>query len=322
MVDKTLPTFIDAAAVSRALPWDALIAALDQAFRSSFQAPERHIHAITTPGQPEATALLMPAWIEGEAYGVKLVNVFPGNAQSGLPAVNGIYVLFSGTTGVPLAVMDGSVLTARRTAATSALAARYLSRADSHCLTIFGTGRLAPMLAEAHCSIRPIDQILIVGRDMAKSEALASALSTKLGVAASAATDAVTACAAADIISCATLSTEPLVRGAWLKPGTHVDLVGAFKPSMRECDAEAVRRAEVFIDTIGGSKAEAGDLLQAEREGAFVWSDVSADLANLTRGIHPGRTDATAITLFKSVGCAIEDLAAARLVKASVDGGR
>lgn len=322
MVDTTQPVVIDAATVTRALSWGPLIEAIDQAFRSPFAAPERHIHEVETPGQPAATALLMPAWIEGEAYGVKLVNVFPGNARVGLPAVNGIYVLFSGTTGQPLAVMDGSVLTARRTAATSALAARYLSRTDSRCLTIFGTGRLAPMLAQAHCNVRPIDRILIVGRDPAKAEALAVSLSTTLGRPVSAAADPATACAEADIISCATLSTEPLVRGAWLRPGTHVDLVGAFKPSMRECDAETVRRAQVFIDTPGGSRAEAGDLLQAEREGAFAWSDVQADLAALAHGAHRGRGDAAAITLFKSVGAAIEDLAAARLVKAFVDGSR
>lgn len=313
--------FADAPTVSKALPWPVLVDALHKAFAGSFHAPERHIHPIAVPGEGHASALLMPAWVEGDIYGVKLVNVFPGNATRHLPTVNGVYALFSAQTGLPLALMEGGVLTARRTVATSAMASRMLSRPDSRTLLVVGTGRLAPLMIEAHAAVRPIDRVLVWGRDATKAAAIARRAAEETGLRVAGTPDLAAASAEADIISCVTLATEPLVRGAWLKPGVHVDLVGAFKPSMREADAEAVRRADVFIDTEGGARTEAGDLIQAIHEGAFDWSDVKADLPTLCRDQHPGRTDPRAITLFKSVGCALEDLAAARLVHAAMQKG-
>jgi ornithine cyclodeaminase len=298
----------DSAAIEAATPWPILVAALRAAFAGGHQAPDRHIHEIAVPGARPATALLMPAWIEGEIYGVKLANIFPSNGALGLPAVSSIYIAFDGRTGQVRATMDGGTLTVRRTAAASALAATYLSRKDSATLLMIGAGRMAPMLIAAHRSVRPLRRVLLWARDPSRAAALAEASGAEL------VSDLPRAVAEADIISTATLSQTPLIEGRWLKEGTHLDLVGAYAPSMRETDAEAVARSAIFVDTLGGARAEAGDLVQAEREGRFAWSDVRADLASLTSGRHPGRTGDAEITMFKSVGAAIEDLAAARLV--------
>jgi ornithine cyclodeaminase/alanine dehydrogenase-like protein (mu-crystallin family) len=301
----------DAEATGAATPWPRLIAAIRDGFQRPHVAPDRHIHAIAVPGTEAATALLMPAWIEGDIYGVKLANIFPGNGALGLPSIASLYVAFDGSTGALRATIDGGTLTVRRTAATSALASTYLSRPDSSTLLVLGAGRMAPMLIAAHRTVRPITRTLVWARDAAKAAALAKAEGAEV------ATDLAAAVAVADIVSAATLATAPLIEGQWLQPGTHVDLVGAYSPGRREADAEAVGRASVFIDTEGGAKAEAGDLIQALAEGRFAWRDVKADLSMLVRGAHRGRADAAEITLFKSVGAAIEDLAAARLVLAS-----
>ncbi len=301
----------DADAVTQATPWPKLLAALTKAFASPHVAPDRHIHRIAVPGAEDATALIMPAWIEGEHFGVKLANIFPSNSRLGLPAVSAAYLLCNGRTGAIEALIDGGTLTARRTAATSALASRLLSRADSRTLLMVGAGRMARLLVEAHRAVRPVERVLVWARRPEQAEALAAACGAEV------VGDLDRALAAADIVSAATLSTVPLIRGAMLRPGTHLDLVGAFTPLMREVDSEAVARATVFIDTEGGARAEAGDLLQAEAEGRFRWDEVAADLAALVTGRHPGRRDETEITLFKSVGAAIEDLAAARLVAAT-----
>lgn len=301
----------DADEVTRATPWPKLLTALAKAFAAPHVAPDRHIHRIAVPGAEDATALIMPAWIEGEHFGVKLANIFPSNGRLGLPAVSAAYLLCSARTGAIEAVIDGGMLTARRTAATSALASQLLSRPDSDTLLMVGAGRMAQLLIEAHRAVRPISRVLVWSRRAEQAASLAA------GAGAVVVSDLERAVAEADIVSTATLSTLPLVRGAALRPGTHLDLVGAFTLRMREVDAEAVARATVFIDTEGGARAEAGDLLQAEAEGRFRWDEVAADLAALVSGRHPGRRFDDEITLFKSVGAAIEDLAAARLVAAT-----
>jgi ornithine cyclodeaminase/alanine dehydrogenase-like protein (mu-crystallin family) len=309
----TVPHF-DAAAVAAATPWPKLIEALRKGFASPHEAPDRHIHEIEVPGAPAATALLMPAWIAGEIYGVKLANIFPGNGALGLPSVNSLYVVFDGRTGQLRATMDGSAITGRRTAATSALASSFLSHRESRRLLVLGAGRMAPLLVAAHAAVRPIAEVSIWARNLEQAERLAEQVGLENDLAVSAVADVDAVVSEADIIATATLSREPLIKGARLRPGTHLDLVGAFCPEMRETDGEAVARSEVFIDTLGGAKAEAGDLIQAAAEGRFDWSAVRADLATLCAGGHPGRTEENAITLFKSVGAAIEDLVAAKLV--------
>ncbi len=300
-----------------ALAWGELIDAIEGMFRAQCVMPVRHHHDVAVPGEADATLLLMPAWVPGDYIGVKLVSVFPDNHTRGLPAIYGSYILSSGKTGKMLAVVDGGELTARRTAATSALAARYLSRSDSTHLLVAGTGRLSLNLIRAHSSVRPITRVTIWGRNAANAEKTAEE-ARALGYDAVAATDLEAAARAADIISCATLSSEPLIHGAWLKPGAHLDLIGAFKPSMRESDDEAVRRAEIFVDTRAGALSEAGDILQPLKAGVISEADIRGDLFDLTGGQTKGRTDDQAITLFKSVGAALEDLAGAILAYETV----
>lgn len=295
----------------QALPWDALIAALAAMFKTGCVMPVRHHHSVAVPGEADATLLLMPAWQPGAYVGVKLVSVFPDNHLRSLPAIHGSYLLSSGRTGELLAVIDGGELTARRTAAASALAASHLARKDASSLLVVGTGRLSVNLIEAHSRVRPITEVMIWGRDRAKA-AQAVSEARALGYAADVAEDLEAAARQADIISCATLSRAPLIRGAWLKPGSHLDLIGAFNKDMRESDDEAVRRARVFVDTRAGAFAEAGDILQPMAAGVINADHVVAELSELVGGTE-GRRSAEDITLFKSVGAALEDLAGAIL---------
>jgi ornithine cyclodeaminase len=287
----------------------SLVECLREAFREGAAAPLRHRHSVPAAGG-EGALLLMPAWQPGRSLGVKVVTVFPGNAARGLSAVQGAYLLLDAGTGEPLALLDGAMLTRRRTAAASALAATYLARPDSSTLVMVGTGSLAPHLVAAHAAARPIREVRVWGRSPDKAAALAARLD-RSGLHVVAAADLEAAVRSADIVSCATLSAEPLVRGAWLRPGTHLDLVGGFTPAMREADDDAVRRSRVFVDTPAALE-EAGDVVQPVKNGILLTADV-ADLFDLARGRRPGRTDAAEVTLFKSVGAALEDLAAARL---------
>lgn len=304
---------IDAATVRQRLPYPALVNVLEQAFRADITVPVRHHHTVPVNGGRDGTLLLMPAWSSGRAIGVKLVTVFPDNGQKNLPAVMGSYLLLSAETGQPLAMMDGPMLTVRRTAAASALAARYLAREDASVLVMIGTGALAPHLIEAHASVRPIRRVVIVGRQVQKAEAVRALLPLLPDVTVEISTDPQTAVAGADIVSCATLAEVPVVQGDWLPEGCHLDLVGGFTPTMREADDAAIRRARVFCDTRAGALKEAGDLVIPLASGVLKPDGVLGDLFELTRGTADGRQSATEITLFKSVGTALEDLAAAEL---------
>ncbi len=307
-------TLFDAAQVRAATAWPELVEALREAFREGCVLPPRHHHGFDVPGEREATLLLMPAWREGATLGVKVVNIVPGNDARGLPAVSGVYLLFSAVTGQPLALIDGTELTARRTAAASALAADFLARKDARRMVMVGTGRLAPELVAAHASVRPIREVMVWGRNLAKVEALAARLSGELGLKVTASAELEPAVRSADLVSCATTSAEPLVQGAWLAAGTHLDLVGGFTPAMREADDEAVRRSRVWVDTLDGATREAGDIVQPLASGVLARDAVLGDLFGLCRGEVQGRAAPEEITLFKSVGTALEDLAAATLV--------
>ncbi|ARO28088.1 ornithine cyclodeaminase protein [Rhizobium sp. NXC14] len=302
-----------------ALPWPELIEAIAAMFASECVMPVRHHHEMDVPGEENATLLLMPAWVPGRYAGVKMVSVFPGNAQRSLPAISGTYLLSSGATGEMLAVIDGAELTARRTAAASALAGRYLARPNAEEMLVCGTGRLSLNLMLAHGTTRPIKRYRIWGRNAQAAEKIA-AEARVLGLDARAVTDREAAARTADIISCATLSSEPLVSGEWLKPGAHLDLVGAFKPSMRESDDEAIRRASVHVDTRAGATSEAGDIVQPIKSGVLDMNDIQSELAELVSGAHGGRSHDEEITLFKSVGAALEDLAGAILAYETVAG--
>lgn len=302
---------LDAEAIRARLPWPVVMAALDEALRADVHAPLRTSHHIEVAGKPTATLLTMPAWRGGRSIGVKLVTVFPGNAHEGKRAVAAVYVLFDASDGVAIALLDGDELTARRTAGASAYAANRLARDDARHLVVVGAGRVARALVDAHCFIRPITRVDIWSRTAAHAEATSEACA-RSGIAAHACTDLEAAVAAADIVCCATLSTTPLVFGAWLRPGVHLDLVGAFTKAMRETDDEALRRADlVTVDDRAAALAEGGDVVQAIASGAIDARKIAAELRDFARGVHPGRTHAEQITVFKSVGFALEDLAAA-----------
>jgi ornithine cyclodeaminase len=306
---------ISAADLARIFTFPLLIDALRRGFRSGVTAPIRQHHTIKGSGESAATLLLMPAWTEadrdGDFLGVKIVSVYPGNAVRSLPSIFGTYLLMDGASGAPLAVIDGQALTLRRTAAASALAASYLAREDGSRLVMVGAGALAPYLIRAHASVRPIKLVQIWNRNAGKAAELATIFSRE-SYRVEATDDLEAAARNADIISCATLSSEPLVRGELLNQGVHLDLVGAFTPAMRETDDEAVRRARVYVDTRAGALKEAGDIVQPIASGVIAESDIVGDLIDLCRGKVRGRQSADEITLFKSVGSAIEDLAAAR----------
>jgi ornithine cyclodeaminase len=240
------------------------------------------------------------------------VNIFPGNRARGLPALHAVYALFDASTGVPLALLDGSELTARRTAAASALASGLLARPDARSLLLVGAGRVGTLMSGALLAVRPgIERIAVWNRSPAGAQALAATLRSQ-GHAAQAVSDLETAVRQADIISCATLATAALVHGDWLQPGTHLDLIGSFTPAMREADGRCLARGRVFVDTTE-ALAKSGDLLSAIAEGHFDATRLQATLAQLCRGERAGRNQADEITVFKAVGTALADLAAAEL---------
>jgi ornithine cyclodeaminase/alanine dehydrogenase-like protein (mu-crystallin family) len=301
--------------VSRVLTHPALVDALHDAFRADIEVPPRHVHMIPQPSGSEAKLLLMPAWTNsGERLtGCKVVSVYPDNAKINKPSVYGSYLLMSGDTGEALALIDGAALTAWRTAAASALAARYLAREDSEHLVMVGAGALSAHLIRAHSAVRPIKRVTLWNRTRSRAVSTAFALHAA-GIEPLIADDLEAAVRTADIVSCATLSAQPLIRGAWLKKGAHVDLVGAFTPKMREADNDAVRRARIYVDVRASASKGSGDIAIPLKSRIIKLTDIQGDLFELCRGKKKGRKRKDEITLFKSVGTAIEDLAAAMLV--------
>lgn len=309
---------IDQAAIDAALAFPSLIDAIDEILRAEVVVPVRHHHPVQRP-DGEAMHLIMPAWHAGaNGYlGVKIVNVFPGNAARGLPSVMGAYVLMNGDTGAPMALIDGTRLTLWRTAATSALAARYLARPEASTHLMVGAGALSPFFLKAHRAVRPITRSIIWNKTRANAEAVVARLAAE-GIVVEVADDLETAVRSADIISTATLSKAPLVQGAWLKPGAHLDLVGAFTPAMRETDDECVLRARLFVDTRGGALKEGGDLVQPIAAGLVTAARVEADLPELAQGAVIQPRQASDITLYKSTGGAMFDLATAMQIAEAV----
>lgn len=307
--------------VDTLLDHEALATALAEAFRGGVKAPTRHHHTIERPDGTDSGMLLMPAWTDFEQrghsdngyIGVKIATVSPDNNNIGQPAVMATYLLADGRTGEPLALIDGQALTLWRTATASALAGRYLAPVGTSTMTMIGAGKLAPHLIRAHAAMHPIETVYVWNRNHDHAKALAALLSDET-FDTIATEDRAAAIAGSDLVSAATISADPLIEGIWLKPGTHIDLVGAYTPDMRESDDEAVRRAILFVDTFDGALTEGGDLVQPLESGLIARSDIAADLAMLCRGDHPGRTRDDQITLFKSTGAALEDFAAGCLV--------
>lgn len=300
--------FLDGATLRSLIDPISLVKALEQGFAAEVSAPPRtHVSLASDRPSPD-TLLMMPAWNE-DVLGIKLATIHPGNGNINLPAVHASYVLKNRHTGEDLALMDGIVLTQLRTAATSALASSMLSREDATCLLMVGAGSLALPLIEAHCAVRSISRILVWNRSKNRAARLASSCSMPVTVV----EDLASACIEADVISCATLSTEALICGANVRPGTHVDLVGAYRSDMRESDTSLIRQSSVFVDTFEGAQQEAGDLLLASTESDWSFDRIEADLATLCQQHHAGRGTPDQITVFKSVGASLQDLIAASL---------
>ena len=303
----------DSKATAERLPFDALIPAIRQMFTETCIVPRRHSHIINDRELAPDTLLLMPAWQEGRFLGIKHVTIFPENSKQGnLPGLFSTYTLFDATNGQPLSIINGDQITVRRTAAASALAASYLARKDSTTLLIVGAGNVAGALAAAYRAVLPIEKVLVWNINADKAEALAARLSTE-GFDARPITDLRSAVQEVDIVSCATLSREPLIKREWLRPGMHLDLIGSFQPTMREADDDTFADTSVFVDTTEALD-KSGDLLSPMQNGRFDRDRVLATLEDLCRGVHTGRTSATEITVYKAVGTALEDLAAAVLV--------
>ena len=307
---------LDAAATRDALPFERLIPALRSLFESGCSVPARHVHEIATGRGGQFTSLIMPAWLEGRYYGVKTINIAPRNSARGLPGLHASYVLYDGMTGVPLALIDGDQITTRRTAATSALAACWLARADASHLLVVGAGRVARLLPDAYRAVRPIERISIWARKLEQAQALADELRSR-GMDARAVQDLQAAAGAADIVSCATLAKEPVILGRWLRPGSHLDLIGSFTPAMREADDACFVDAALYLDS-DDALHKCGDLLGPLSRGVIRAGDVRGTLGNLARGEAAGRATQDQRTVFKSVGNALEDLAAAIAVYEAV----
>ncbi len=295
---------IDAEATRAALPFDRLIEALRTLFATGCDVPPRHVHTVGA-----GTLLIMPAWNE-RYLGLKSSTIFPGNVARGLPGLHASYLLHDVTTGLPLAQIDGDEITARRTAAASALAASLLAPPDAKRLFVMGAGRVAALLPEAYRTVRAIERVEVWARRPEAAEALVGRLKAQ-GFDAQVAPDAEIAARRADIVSCATLSATPIVRGAWLKRGSHLDLIGSFTPSMREADDACFVGAGLWID-VEDALRKSGDLIGPIERGVIAKSAVRGTLETLSR---EGRVPSSAArSVFKSVGTALEDLAAAMLV--------
>ena len=302
---------LDADQTRAQLNFERLVPALRAAFASEATVPPRHVHAVAA-GADRGTVLIMPAWSEAGFLGIKTINIFPGNSVRGLPGLHATYVLYDAHTGVPLAQLDGNEITAHRTAAASALGASFLAREDASSLLVLGTGRVARLLPAAHASVRSIREVRVWNHRPEGAHAMAAEWRQQ-GWQAQAVDDLAAAVSAADIVCCATLATAPLVHGEWLAPGSHVDLIGSFTPAMKEADAACFAGARVYVDT-EEAPAKAGDLLDAIAAGALSLATIQGTLAQLCRGERRGRRSGAERTVFKAVGSALEDLAAATLV--------
>lgn len=292
------------------LPFERLIPALRDMFRSGCHVPPRHVHLVEAQ-DARGTVLIMPAWNE-QYLGIKTVNVYPGNGARGLPGLFSVYTLFDAATGQPLAQLDGDVITSRRTAAASALAASYLAPQAAAQLLVIGTGRVGSLLPHAYAAVFPLTRIEVWGRNADAARRLAGKLVAQ-GVPAHAVSEPLEdAIGRASMVSVATLATEPIVRGALLRPGCHLDLIGSFTPQMREADDEAFRNATIYVDT-PEALAKSGDLLGPLSRGVFSSEDVGT-LADLCRHSRARLPLSAKRTVFKSAGTALEDLAAAILV--------
>lgn len=289
-----------------------LISVLRKGFSSEeIIIPQRHHHDFPNPETgADSSLLLMPAWQPGKESGVKIATVSPENDRYGLPSIQAIYILMNALTGAPKAILEGKSLTVKRTAAASALASFYLSRENASSLLMIGTGALSTNLIRAHASVRPIQKVFVWGRNFEKAQMICDDLKNE-DFEIQAICTIEEKMSEVDIVSCATLSKTPLVLGRYIKPGQHIDLVGAYKKDMREADDETISKASVFVDTFQGGLKESGDIVIPLKNGTLKEQEIKGDLFSLSPNKTKGRTSEEEITVFKSVGHALEDLVAA-----------
>lgn len=305
------PLWIDAATIAQLMSPAPMIAALRLGFQRGAEMIPRQQFSVDA--QTGASLLCMFAWSAGVGRVAKIMSAVPANAALGLPTNSEVLSLFAPDTGALLASIEAAPLTRLRTAAASALAAQHLARHDARVLAVFATGPLALPLAQAHASLRDYQRILVWGRDLARAQATAAQMRVALPALEIIASDDAAFCAAqADVISCATRASTPVLRGDWLKPGTHVDLVGGYTPQMREADNAVVKGAEIWLDLRENGLKSPGDITQPLADGVISEADIKGDLRDLSaaQGMMRGSDHAT--TVFKSVGCSLEDLYAAR----------
>jgi ornithine cyclodeaminase len=290
----------------------SLISAINNSFaNSTFEIPMRHHHDFSNPKEGiDSTLLIMPAWNPSKEAGVKIVTVSPNNGAYNLPSIQGTYIYLDAHKGTVKAILAAKALTAKRTAATSALASSYLSKKEASSLLMVGTGTLATNLILAHATVRPIKKVFVWGRNIEKAEEICNQLAEEnFTIQPIKSIEEVVS--EVDIISCATLSKTPLVLGKFLQKGQHLDLVGAYKKVMRETDDEAIQKSSVFVDTYEGGLKESGDIVIPLQTGIISEKDIKADLFELCGNKKQGRKNNEEITIFKSVGHALEDLTAA-----------
>ena len=299
--------------VAKAIKYATLIEELKKAFISDIKVPSRIHQDYSNPKEGiDSSLLMMPSWVPSEELGIKVLTVSPNNSKYNIPGISAVYLLFDAHKGGIKAVIEAKKLTSMRTAAASALASSYLSRVDSKVMLMIGTGALCEELIRAHSCVRNLEKIYVWGRDKEKALNIVKKLKSEFNIEA---IDRIEdKLGEADIISCATLSKEPLIFGKNIKKGQHYDLVGSFKPDMREVDDELISNVDIFIDS-QMAKKESGDLKTPLENGIISEDSIKADLFELTRKEKNARTSKEQITLFKSVGHALEDLTAAKLVE-------
>jgi len=301
----------DMKAIQTALPYPLLVDALAQGLQQFAETPAR---SFFSPNQDASCVMIMPAWRPHQMMGVKLVSVWPENNAKGESAVSAVYVLISCLDGRPLAVLDGTELTLRRTAAAAALAAKRLARENSETLAVLGTGSLSVPLVQAHTDTMRFKNVLVWGRQFYKAQLVVNQL-RELGIEVRAMGDLHKTLAMSDVVAVATTATEPFLKAAWVRPGTHISLVGAFTPQMAEAEPGLISKSQLFADCRASVLEKGGEVFQAIEQGLVLDSDIIADLAELTaQSDRSWRHDAQAITVFKSVGFALLDLIAAELV--------
>jgi len=304
--------------VNKVMRFPQLIDVLQQGYAGRYTMPPRQVLRLAPSATNFDAFALLPSW-DDRLIAVKAFTYFPSNPKPPYQLLYSEILLFDRAHGEPLALVDGVSVTLWRTAGISGLAARLLARPDAKTLLLVGTGNLAPYLIRAQASVRPLTRVLVWGRTPARAHAVVARMSAELPAITFAVADNLEqACGAADIIVAATGAHEPLVRGDWVRPGTHTDFIGNHHADKRECDTALVKKAKVYVDSRDNCFREAGEILVPIAEGAFRKEDVVGQLSEMCAGTVPLRENAREITLFKSVGMAYSDLLGAGLVYQSL----